>query len=62
MFEMDDGLGESTGSQAIGTGARAYMNPLQWSFMSEPAWKWGAFVIIMSLFLSAWGGVIRYMK
>jgi hypothetical protein len=38
------------------------MNPLSAQFLQEPAWKWGVFFVATSLFLAAWGGVIRFMK
>lgn len=38
------------------------LNPMGWSFLGEPAWKWGVFVVAMTLFLGAWGSVLRYMK
>ena len=38
------------------------MNPLQWSFLQEPAWKWAVFFVAMSLFAVAWKGSLRYMK
>lgn len=51
----------ATGSEPI-QWLHHIMNPLNASFLSEPAWKWAMFVIAMSLFLAAWSGVIRYMK
>lgn len=37
-------------------------NPLAWSFLNEPLWRWGVFVIALGLLLRAWSGVISYMK
>lgn len=37
-------------------------NPLSWTFLKEPAWKWAAFLVALSLFAAAWKGVLRYMK
>lgn len=59
------GTGDSfqapTGSEPIQWLA-SRMNPLSAQFLNEPAWKWGVFVVAMSLFLAAWTGVVRYMK
>lgn len=38
------------------------MNPLKWTFLQEPVYKWAAFFVAMSLFATAWKGVLRYMK
>lgn len=37
------------------------MNPLNWEFMKEPAWRWMLFIIALSFFLAAWKGVVKEM-
>lgn len=32
-----------------------------WTFLNEPAWRWGIFVVMILFFLAAWGGVLRHM-
>lgn len=31
------------------------------TFLNEPAWKWAVFIVALTLFLAAWGGVLRHM-
>lgn len=38
------------------------MNPLKWNFLSEPAYKWATFFVMVSFFMVAWKGVLRVMK
>lgn len=40
----------------------AMLNPLGWTFLAEPAWKWFFFMGALILFATAWKGVLRYMK
>lgn len=56
----DDNSQSPNGSEPIGAGYN--MNPLQWSFLNEPAWKWAVFFMACSLFAVAWSGALRYMK
>lgn len=37
-------------------------NPLAWSFLNEPLWRWFVFIIALGLMLRAWQGVLSYMK
>lgn len=30
-------------------------------FLGEPAWRWALFVVMMTLFMWAWAGVLRHM-
>jgi hypothetical protein len=32
-----------------------------WTFLQEPAWRWGIFFLMMLFFMAAWGGVLRHM-
>ncbi len=34
------------------------MNPLKWEFLNEPLWQWFIFIIAVSLFITAWNGVL----
>jgi hypothetical protein len=34
-------------------------NPLDQTFLNEPYKKWFVFLIVMTLFLAVWGGVVR---
>lgn len=35
---------------------------LSWSFLQEPIYRWFIFVVVMILFMTAWGDVLRFMK
>ena len=63
-----DFLGEtSDASQAVTNETnfdwkKNLMNPLEWQFLNEPAYKWAAFFIMLSAFAVMWRGVLRHMK
>jgi len=31
-------------------------------FLNEPVWRWFAFVVVMIAILTAWNGVLAYMR
>lgn len=37
-------------------------NPFAWEFMDEPLWRWFIFLVAISAMLTAWRGVVEYIK
>lgn len=34
---------------------------VNWKFMDEPAWRWGLFFVMVSIYLGVWREVLRHM-
>jgi hypothetical protein len=37
-------------------------NPFEWEFLNEPIWRWFIFLVVLSIFIAVWNGVLRFIE